>query len=179
MDLFITQPDMTNHYGEDTSLTANYQYLRIVAAGFDLRSPIGNLSPLFSSFAHHQLYGIGSEGAYDLVAGQLARYGVTFEAPAIWAEVARLAGEEPFLLRLLGQQLTEQARGNAGVIGLDQVRAAAEDFFIMPQAAATMSYAWQVLGVDQPIHLLIAALAYSATLDMAAQRALIGRARIR
>jgi hypothetical protein len=160
------------------SLATNYPHMRLIVAGFDLRSPVSNRPPLFDAFAHHQLYGIGAEGAYDLIASQLAQYGVVFEPSEIWTQVMHLTGEEPALLRFLGQQLAEQARHNDGVIGEDQIGEAVKDLFAMPEVGANMNYLWAFLGTNQPIHALITALAYHHTLDAQAQETLIGKVRM-
>lgn len=157
------------------ALAVDHSQIRIVVAGFDLRSPVGNQPALFDAFAHHQLYDIGTQGAYDLIAGQLAQYGVTFASPEEWQQVRFLTGEEPSLLRLFGQQLTEQARHNNGVIGATQIQAAVEDFFDMAQVGAMMRFAWHILGENLPIHALITALAYGAIHDKATQDALVMR----
>jgi hypothetical protein len=157
-------------------LTTNYSHIRVIVAGFNLSSPVGNQPPLFSAFAHHQLYGIGAEGAYDLVGGQLARYGVRFEPiEQVWARVVHLTGEEPALLRLLGQRLTEQARRNNGAIGPTQLQEAVEDFFAIPQADSWLRFLWQVIGLNQPIHDLLTVLAYHESSEPATQQVLISR----
>lgn len=154
-------------------LAVDHPQLRIIVAGFDLRSPVGNQPSLFDAFAHHQLYDIGTRGAYNLIAGQLAQYGVTFASPEDWRQVSQLTGEEPSLLRLLGQQLTEQARYNQGTVGAAQVQAAVEDFFAMSQVDAMLRFAWHILGENQPIHALITALAYGNISDKASQDTLV------
>lgn len=170
---FVDQPGQVPAIVQ--SLTTNYEYLRIIVAGFDLRSPINNQPPLFNSFAHRQLQGIGSEGAYDLIAGQLAQHDVHFANPNVWAHIAMLTGEEPFMLRLLGQQLVEQARRNNGFIDVNQVNEAVNDFLSSQPVNAILNHAWQVLGEDQYIHSLIAALAYTPVLDAAEQEIFLER----
>jgi hypothetical protein len=155
------------------SLATKYQCMRVIVAGFDLRSPIGSHPALFDAFAHHQLFGIGSQGAHDLIVGQLAGYGVAFDSPDTWEQIAFLTGEEPALLRFLAQQLVEQARHNDAVIGAEQVQAAVEDFFATPEVGSNMNYLWAFLGQNQPIHALVTALAYNHALDAGDQVLLI------
>ena len=157
------------------SLATKHQHVRVVVAGFDLRAPVGSHPPLFDAFAHHQLFGIGAEGARDLIAGQLAEYGIVFDPLETWEQIVFLTGEEPALLRFLGQQLVEQARHNQGVIGADQVHEAVEDFLAMPEVGSNMSYLWAFLGTNQPIHALITALAYNHALDAEEQKTLVGK----
>jgi hypothetical protein len=157
------------------SLATKYQRVRVIVSGFDLRAPVSSHPPLFDAFAHHQLFGIGAEGAHNLIAGQLAEYGVVFDPAETWEQVAFLTGEEPALLRFLGQQLVEQARHNQGIIGAAQVREAVEDFFAMPEVGSNMSYLWAFLGTNQPIHALVTALAYNSALDAERQKTLVGQ----
>lgn len=157
------------------SMATGYPHLRVIVAGFDLRSPLGNQPALFHNFAHHHLYGIGPKGAYHLIADQLVKYGVLFTSADVWEQVLAWTGTEPMLLRLLGQQLTEQARAHNGMIGTAQVQAAIDDFYAMSEVGAMLNFAWRILGDNLPIHALITALAYSDIPDIAAHTTLMSR----
>lgn len=157
-------------------LATKYQYIRVIVAGFELSLFPGNNPPLFEAFAHHQLYGIGPAGAYDLLAGQLAGYEIVFEPPELWSQVLALTGEEPALLRFLGQQLVEQARRHNGVIGAEQLAHAVEDFLATPGVGSMMNYAWTFLGANEPIQALITTLAYNNSItDVMGQQALTNK----
>jgi len=143
------------------SLATEYQNIRVIVAGFNLQSNVGTQRSLFDAFSHHQLYGIGVNGASRLVVEQLAQYGICFQSNQVWENIYYLSGGEPSLLRLLGQQLVEQARSNSGVIGQNQVNDAVEQLFGMQQVSSMMNFAWFFLGDNQPIHALASVLAYN------------------
>lgn len=143
------------------SLATEYKNIRLIVAGFNLQSRVGDQRSLFDAFSHHQLYGIGVDGASRLIVEQLAHYGICLESNQVWENIYSLSGGEPSLLRLLGQQLVEQARTNSGVIGQTQVNDAVEKLFSMQQVNSMMSFAWAFFGNNQPIHSLASVLAYN------------------
>lgn len=155
------------------SLAAKYKFIRIIAAGYNLRFPTNDHPYLFDNFAHYQLYGIGAEGARKLIVEQLAQYNVRFEFNDLWSKVLLLTGEEPIFLRFLGQQLVEQARHNNGMISIEQINIAVEDFFDIPDVQATMNNAWSRLGENQPIHSLVTSFAYNHKCNLKLQDILV------
>jgi hypothetical protein len=159
----------------ERSLALSFPRIRVIVAGFDLRSPVNNRPALFDAFAHYQLYGIGPEGAYDLIVKQLRKFEVELQPPEIWAQVVSLTGGEPTLLRLMGQQLIEQARHNKGIITSKQLAIAIDGFFAMQAVISMMSYAWTFLGANQPIHALVTALAHANVSEPEMQTSVIDK----
>lgn len=155
------------------SLATEYKHLRVIVAGWNLTSPTDHRPPLFNAFTFHQLHGIGSVGASRLVAGTLAKYNVKFATREDWRLILLLTGEEPVWLRLMGQQLTEQARANNGLIGRIQINEAVEAFFKAPEVDLLMRDPWMRLGINEPIQSILTVLAYNATIDEQSQRSLI------
>jgi hypothetical protein len=159
------------------SITTSYSHIRIIFAGYQLRSQDFVQSKIFDDCKEYQLYGVGTEGAENLLARRLECHGIQFESPKIWENILATTGEEPLFLRFLGQQLTEQARQqNDRIISQEQLDTAVENLFTIPDITTSiLGYSWNTLGQNQLIHTLITALAHRhrQVTDLAQQDELI------